>query len=189
FPVPIVCFFHSQGGTSTTIKNYLKIFSAWRGFKQSWGNSSNRSQQLKICDCSICCERSDTRCSNVSVSYLYTAAIAPGSGATHRLELAAAENFDIVSFANSAGAVNCKHNFEARANYRSWHFPLQSSGGFGDQTLGRWLRYDEVTRSSEEFLRRREAGGKSIFWSGNKSYGIWTDYHAQYVEQRVGSPQ
>src|SRR5262249_36917120 len=79
---PILCFFHSQGGTSTTIKNYLKIFSAWRGFKQSWGNSSNRSQQLKICDCSICCERSDTRCSNVSVSYLYTAAIAPGSGAT-----------------------------------------------------------------------------------------------------------
>src|SRR5262249_38249990 len=65
---------------------------------------------------------------------------------------------------------------------RNWHFPPQSSGGFGDQTLGRWLTYDEMKRSSKEFLRRREAGEESIFWNTNKSYVIWTDYHAQYVE-------
>src|SRR5262249_1700466 len=65
----------------------------------------------------------------------------------------------------------------------SGHFPPQSSRGFGGQTLGRWLTYDDMKRSSEEFLRLREAGEKSIFWGSNKSYGIWTDYHAQYVEQ------
>ena len=72
---------------------------------------------------------------------------------------------------------------QSTRHYRSWHFPFQSSGGFGDQTLGRWLTYDEMKQNSEEFLRRREAGENSIFWSSNKSHGIWTDYHAQYVEQ------
>src|SRR5262249_7582631 len=70
----------------------------------------------------------------------------------------------------------------------SGHFPPQSSRGFGGQTLGRWLTYDDMKRSSEEFLRLREAGEKSIFWGSNKSYVVWTDYHAQYAEHPNGSP-
>jgi FkbM family methyltransferase len=63
-----------------------------------------------------------------------------------------------------------------------WTFPYQSSGAFGGQTLGRWLTYDEMKRTLQEFLRRREAGEKSIFWDNNKSWVIWSDLHAQYVE-------
>jgi hypothetical protein len=40
-----------------------------------------------------------------------------------------------------------------------------------------------MKQNSEEFLRRKEAGEKSIFWSSNKAHETWTDYHAQYVEQ------
>jgi FkbM family methyltransferase len=65
----------------------------------------------------------------------------------------------------------------------NWTFPPQSSGGFGDQTLGQWLTYDEMKRTLKEFLRRHDAGEKSIFWSSNKSYVIWADFHAQCVEQ------
>ena len=75
-----------------------------------------------------------------------------------------------------------QRQLQSTRHYHNWHFPPQSSGGFGDQTLGRWLTYDDMKRSSEEFLRRREAGEKSIFWGSNKSYVIWTDYHAQYLE-------
>src|SRR5262249_27884299 len=79
-----------------------------------------------------------------------------------------------------------QRQLQSTRHYHNWHFPPQSSGGFGDQTLGRWLTYDDMKRSSEEFLRRREAGEKSIFLG--KSYGIWTDYHAQYAEHPNGSP-
>src|SRR5215813_8421577 len=72
-----------------------------------------------------------------------------------------------------------QRQLQSTRHYRSWHFPPQSLGGFGDQTLGRWLTYDEMRRNSKEFLRRREAGEKSIFWSSNKAHGIWSDYHAQ----------
>jgi hypothetical protein len=61
-------------------------------------------------------------------------------------------------------------------------FPPQSSGGFGNQTLGRWLTYDGMKRTLQEFLRRWDAGKKSIFWNNDKSWAIWSDLHAQYVE-------
>jgi FkbM family methyltransferase len=77
---------------------------------------------------------------------------------------------------------------ESTFYYDKWHFPFQSSGGFGDQTLGRWLPYDEMKWTLKEFLLRREAGEKSIFWSTEKSHQIWADFHAQYVEHRVASP-
>jgi FkbM family methyltransferase len=67
-------------------------------------------------------------------------------------------------------------------HYCNWTFPPQSSGGFGDQTLGRWHTYDEMKRTLKEFLRRRDAGETSIFWNNDKSSVIWSDLHAQYVE-------
>jgi hypothetical protein len=73
-----------------------------------------------------------------------------------------------------------KH-FQSARHYCNWTFPPQSSGGFGEQTLGRWHTYDEMKRTLEEFLRLHEVGEKSIFWSSNKSYVIWADLHAQYV--------
>jgi FkbM family methyltransferase len=77
---------------------------------------------------------------------------------------------------------------QSTRHYHKWTFPPQSSGGFGDQTLGRWLSYDEMKRALKEFLRRREAGEKSIFWSSDKSHRIWADFHAQYVEHSDTPP-
>jgi hypothetical protein len=74
-----------------------------------------------------------------------------------------------------------QRQFESTRHCHNWHFPPQSSGGFGDQTLGRWLTYDETKQTLKEFLRRREAGEKSVFWN-NKMHRIWADCHAQYVE-------
>jgi FkbM family methyltransferase len=62
-----------------------------------------------------------------------------------------------------------------------WNFAPDSSGGFGDQTLGRWLTYAEMAETYKEFRRRRDAGQESIFWISSKS-SIWADFHAQYVE-------
>jgi FkbM family methyltransferase len=111
----------------------------------------------------------------------------PPIAAQYRLEraetLLGSRKFRHRVFRKLGGRGCLQRQLQSTRHYRSWHFPPQSSGGFGDQTLGRWLTYDEMKRNSEEFLRRREAGEKSIFWSSDKSYGIWTDYHAQYVEQ------
>jgi hypothetical protein len=41
---------------------------------------------------------------------------------------------------------------------------------------------------SKQFLRRREAGEKSIFWSSNKSHLVWADFHAQYVDGQNAPP-
>jgi hypothetical protein len=76
-----------------------------------------------------------------------------------------------------------ENQFQTARHNCNWTFPPHSSGGFGDQTLGRWLGYDEMKRTLKEFLRRRDAGEKSIFWSSDKSAVIWADLHAQYVEQ------
>jgi FkbM family methyltransferase len=77
-----------------------------------------------------------------------------------------------------------QRQLQSTRHYRDWNFPPSSSGGFGDQTLGRWLTYDEMKRNSKEFLRRKAAGEKSIFWGSNKADETWTDYHAQYVEHQ-----
>jgi hypothetical protein len=111
----------------------------------------------------------------------------PPIAAQHRLEraetLLGSRKFRHRVLRKLGGRGRLQRQLQSTRHHRSWRFPPQSSGGFGDQTLGRWLTHDEMKQTSKEFLRRREAGEKSIFWSNNKSYGIWTDYHAQYVEQ------
>jgi hypothetical protein len=42
-----------------------------------------------------------------------------------------------------------------------------------------------MKRTLKEFLRRHEAGEKSVFWRTDKSWVIWADLHAQYAEQRL----
>jgi hypothetical protein len=88
-------------------------------------------------------------------------------------------------FRKLGGRSRLEKQFRIARHYRDWAFPLQSSGGFGDQTLGRWLTYDEMKQTVKEFLRRHEAGEKSVFWSTDKSWVIWADLHAQYVEQHL----
>ena len=85
-------------------------------------------------------------------------------------------------FRKLGGRTWLQRQLQSTRRHHEWRFPPQSSGRFGDQTFGRWLTYDEMKRTSQEFLRRREADEKSIFWSRDKSYVIWTDYHAQYLE-------
>ena len=65
--------------------------------------------------------------------------------------------------------------------HNGWNFLPDSSGGFGDQTLGRWLTYAEMVETYKEFRRRWAAGQKSIFWTHDRS-PIWADFHAKYVE-------
>jgi FkbM family methyltransferase len=74
---------------------------------------------------------------------------------------------------------------QSARHYGNWNFPPRSSGGFGDQTLGRWLTYDEMKPALKEILRRRDAGEKSIFWRSDRSHPIWADFHAQYVEPPI----
>jgi FkbM family methyltransferase len=112
----------------------------------------------------------------------------PPASEQHRLEraetLLGSPKFRHRVFRKLGGRRLLQRQLQSTRRYHDWLFPPQSSGGFGDQTLGRWLTYEEMKQTSNEFLRRREAAEKSIFWSSNKSYGIWTDYHAQYVEPR-----
>jgi len=75
-----------------------------------------------------------------------------------------------------------ERQYQIARHYCNWTFPPQSSGAFGDQTLGRWLTYNEMKRTLQEFLRRRDADEKSVFWHNDKSWVIWADLHAQYVE-------
>ena len=89
------------------------------------------------------------------------------------------------AFRNLGGRIWLEKQFQMARHHCNWAFPPQSSGGFGEQTLGRWLTYDEMKRTLKEFLRRREAGEKSVFWNKDKSYVIWADLHAQYVEQHL----
>ena len=63
--------------------------------------------------------------------------------------------------------------------HKGWSFPPESSGAFGDQTLGQWLTYDEMFQTYSEFLRRRDAGQESMFF---KPRTFLADFHAQYVE-------
>jgi hypothetical protein len=79
-----------------------------------------------------------------------------------------------------------QEQLEHPRHHHGWYFPPQSSGGFGDQTLGRWLTYDEMRRTYAEFLRRRDADEKNIFWVDRKPYSFWTDFHAQYVDHPEG---
>ena len=110
----------------------------------------------------------------------------------HRLEraetLLGSPKFRHRVFRKLGGRSWLQRQLQSTRHDHDWHFPPQSSGGFGNQTLGRWLTYDEMKGVSKQLLRRREAGEKSIFWSSNKSYGIWADFHAQYVDSQNAPP-
>ena len=85
-------------------------------------------------------------------------------------------------FRKLGGRAWLQKQLQSTRHRHKWTFPPQSSGGFGDQTLGRWLTCDEMKRALKEFRRRRDAGEESIFWSSDdKSSPIWADFHAQYV--------
>jgi FkbM family methyltransferase len=69
---------------------------------------------------------------------------------------------------------------ERTRRLNGWSFPDNSSGPWGNDTLGQWLTYDEMFKTYGEFLRRRNDGQKSVFWF-NKPYSFWADFHAQFV--------
>jgi FkbM family methyltransferase len=47
-------------------------------------------------------------------------------------------------FRKLGGRLWLQQQLQSTRRYHTWTFPPESSGGFGDQTLGRWLRYDEM---------------------------------------------
>jgi len=62
-----------------------------------------------------------------------------------------------------------------------WLFPDGSSGPFGDELLGRWLSYDELGKTLDEFLRLRQESPRSLLWApeGILSNPFWVDLHAR----------
>ena len=70
----------------------------------------------------------------------------------HRLEraetLLGSRKFRHRVFRKLGGRGWLQTQLQSTRHYRSWHFPPQSSGGFGNQTLGRWLTYEEMKRTS-----------------------------------------
>jgi FkbM family methyltransferase len=62
-----------------------------------------------------------------------------------------------------------------------WLFPHGSSGSFGDDLLGRWLSYDELGKTYNEFLRLRRESPRSLLWAprGILSNPFWADLHAR----------
>jgi FkbM family methyltransferase len=62
-----------------------------------------------------------------------------------------------------------------------WLFPDGSSGPFGDDTLGRWLSYDELRKTYDEFLRTRQKMPRSFLWApeGILSNRFHVDVHAR----------
>jgi len=72
---------------------------------------------------------------------------------------------------------------QVNRNRRSdgWEFPDGSSGPFGDKLPGRWLSYDELHATYEEFLRLRRERPRSVSWvaDGLPSFPFWTDFHAR----------
>jgi hypothetical protein len=62
-----------------------------------------------------------------------------------------------------------------------WVFPHGSSGPFGDDLLGRWLSYDELNKTYDEFLHLRRKIPHSLLWApaGILSNPFWVDLHAR----------
>ena len=87
-------------------------------------------------------------------------------------------------FRECGGRKWLQDHLERTRNQNGWIFPPQSSGPFGDRTLGRWLNYDEMKRTYREFLHRRDAGETSIFWTDQTLQSFWADFHAKCVEDR-----
>jgi FkbM family methyltransferase len=75
-----------------------------------------------------------------------------------------------------------QEQLQCTRRHNGWSFPPDSSGAFGDQTLGQWLTYDEMLQTYSEFLRRRDSGQESMFFKPCK---FWADFHAQYVEKLI----
>jgi hypothetical protein len=61
-----------------------------------------------------------------------------------------------------------------------WVFPHGSSGPFGDDLLGRWLSYDELSETYSQFLRLRREAPRSLLWApeGILSNPFFVDLHA-----------
>jgi FkbM family methyltransferase len=57
-----------------------------------------------------------------------------------------------------------------------WVFPFGSSGPFGEETLGRWLSYDEFQQTLNQFNERFARGEPGVFW-GPEKHSFWADYH------------
>jgi FkbM family methyltransferase len=92
-------------------------------------------------------------------------------------------------FRKFGGRRRALERLQQRRSQHGWTFPSQSSGPFGDQTLGRWLSYDEMKQTYMEFIHRRDAGEESIFWVDQNPISFWTDFHAKYVEDRAALQQ
>ena len=62
--------------------------------------------------------------------------------------------------------------------FGDWTFPHGSSGPFGDDLPGRWLDFDELLRTYEDFLLRQQRREPGLFWK-ETAYSFWIDYHAR----------
>lgn len=58
-----------------------------------------------------------------------------------------------------------------------WKFPVGASGPFGEDTAGRWQRYDEFQGTLRTIDERRQQGGASAYWAQGSYY--WVDIHAR----------
>jgi len=77
-----------------------------------------------------------------------------------------------------------RHWIERRFNRMrtrdGWLFPYGSSGPFGDDLLGRWQSYDELSNTYSRFLRLRRQRPHSLLWApgGILSNPFNIDLHA-----------
>jgi hypothetical protein len=55
-------------------------------------------------------------------------------------------------FRKLGGRAWLQKELQSTRRYHAWNFPPQSSGGFGDQILGRWLRCDEMNKQSHSCI-------------------------------------
>jgi FkbM family methyltransferase len=59
-----------------------------------------------------------------------------------------------------------------------WTFPAGSSGSFGEDLLGKWQSFEEITETLTRANQMWEAGKWSIFWD-SRDYSFWADFHAR----------
>ena len=73
------------------------------------------------------------------------------------------------------------HHVDRLRVQNDWVFPPGSSGPFGDETLGRWLSYDEIRTTTQHFLRVRAQAPHTLLWAprGLGTNPFWTDLHAR----------
>jgi len=62
-----------------------------------------------------------------------------------------------------------------------WIFPQGSSGPFGEDLLGKWQSYREITETLAVANSARIAKTQSVFWA-EEDYSFWADFHARREE-------